>query len=101
MLACKGELHYLLLLKLTSEKRETRRPGKLEKSHPEWMLSISHRGEGRLRYIVFRALSLDDLLCDDVSRGEKEGRSRALCRKWPREEQLTGKRGLLVLVEAR
>ena len=50
---------------------------------------------------MFRALSLDDLLCDDISRGEKDGRSRALCRKWPREEQITGKRGLLVLVEAR
>ena len=65
------------------------------------MLSTSHRGEGRSRYIVFRALSLDDLLRDDISRGEKEGRSRALCRKWPREEQITGKRGLLVLVEIR
>ncbi len=39
---------------------------------------------------MFGVFSFDDLLGDDVSRGEQDGRSRALCGKWSLKEQVTG-----------
>ena len=38
---------------------------------------------------MFRALSLDGLLCDNISRGEKDGCSHGLCDKRSLEEEIT------------
>ena len=38
---------------------------------------------------MFRALSLDDLLRDDVTCAKQDSRRCALCRKWPLKEQVT------------
>ena len=84
----------------TSEKREPCRSIKLEVYH----VVIENKLQGektRDRYIVFGSLLLDDLLRDDVSRGEKDGRSHALCRKWPLKEQVAVKELYWGLVEAR
>ncbi|KAF8260007.1 hypothetical protein EI94DRAFT_1706634 [Lactarius quietus] len=48
-------------------------------------------GKRRPRDIMLVALSLDGLSRDDISRGEKDGQSRALCRKWPLKEKATMK----------
>ena len=38
---------------------------------------------------MFRAFSLDGLLCDNISRGEKDGCSHGLCDKWSLDEKVT------------